>query len=78
MIDCLEFGFGSLLRKELLLHSVQIDPGAHNSYLMCKQVVSLGVKRQVREADNLPSSSIEVKNGGTVIPLSHTSPYLRA
>jgi hypothetical protein len=34
-----------------------------------------GVKLQAREADHLPQSSSEVKNGGTVSPLPHISSW---
>jgi hypothetical protein len=34
---------------------------------------SLGVKRQGREADHLSPSSDEIKNGGAIPPLPHTS-----
>jgi hypothetical protein len=37
--------------------------------------VSLGVKLQGREADNSPPFSAEVKNGGAVPSLSHTSAW---
>jgi hypothetical protein len=35
--------------------------------------ISSGVKRQGREADHSPPSSVEVKNGGAIAPLPHTS-----
>jgi hypothetical protein len=35
--------------------------------------VSLGVKQEGLEADHLPSSSAELKNGGAVPSFSHTS-----
>jgi hypothetical protein len=34
-----------------------------------------GIKRQGREADHLPPSSAEVKKGGTIPPLHHTSSW---
>jgi hypothetical protein len=37
--------------------------------------VSLGVNRPEREADHLPASSAEVKNGGSIPPLLHTSSW---
>jgi hypothetical protein len=33
------------------------------------------VKRQVREADHSPQSGAEVRNGGAIPPLFHTSPW---
>jgi hypothetical protein len=33
------------------------------------EALSLGVKRQEREADHSPPSSVDVKNGGTIPPL---------
>jgi hypothetical protein len=35
------------------------------------EAISLGLKRSIREGDYLPPSSAEVKNGDTIIPLSH-------
>jgi hypothetical protein len=35
-------------------------------------VLSLGEMRPRREADRLPPSSAEVKNGGAIPPLPHT------
>jgi hypothetical protein len=40
--------------------------------------VSPGVKRQGREADHLPPSSAEVKKGGAIPPLPHTSSWCGA
>jgi hypothetical protein len=37
-----------------------------------------GVKRPGLEADNLPPSSAEIKNGGAISPLPHTSSWLGA
>jgi hypothetical protein len=34
--------------------------------------LALGVKTQGREADHSPSSTVKVKNGGTIPPLLHT------
>jgi hypothetical protein len=40
--------------------------------------VSPGVKRPLREADHSPRSSAEVKNGGVIPPLPHTSSWCGA
>jgi hypothetical protein len=37
--------------------------------------VSSEVKRQGREADHSPPSGAEVKSGGAILPLPHTSPW---
>jgi hypothetical protein len=37
--------------------------------------LSLHVKQPGREADNSPPSSAEVKNGGAITPLPHTSSW---
>jgi hypothetical protein len=38
-------------------------------------LVGMGVKRQGREADRTPPSSVEVKDGGAVPQFPHTSPW---
>jgi hypothetical protein len=38
-------------------------------------VVFPGLKRQRRESDHSPPSSAEVKNGGAIPPLPHTSSW---
>jgi hypothetical protein len=40
--------------------------------------VSLGSKQQGDEADHSPPSSVQLKNGGTILPLPHTSSWLGA
>jgi hypothetical protein len=40
--------------------------------------VSMGVKRQGREADHSPPSSVEVKNDGAVPPITRTSSWYDA
>jgi hypothetical protein len=66
-------------RYLFLLYSVQTGSGAHSvSYAMCTWGSFLGVKRPRREADNSPSSSAEVKNGGVIPTLPHTSSWLDA
>jgi hypothetical protein len=42
------------------------------------RALSPGVKRQGREADHSPPSSVEVKNGRVVPPLPHTSTWCAA
>jgi hypothetical protein len=37
------------------------------------EAISPGLKRPGREADHSPPSSAEVKNGGVILPLPHTS-----
>jgi hypothetical protein len=51
------------------------------SFIFCDitpMYVSRGVERQRREADHLPSSVAEVKNGGDMPPLVYTSSWLGA
>lgn len=38
-----------------------------------RETVSLGIKRQGREADHPLPSSDEVKNGGAIVSICHTS-----
>jgi hypothetical protein len=59
-----------------LLYDVEIDSGAQpTSYLWVPRVLSLGVKRLRRDADDSPSFSYEVKNVGAMPPLPHTSSW---
>jgi hypothetical protein len=59
-----------------LLHSVPTGSGAHPAYsLLSTGAHSPGVKRPGREADHSPACSAEVKNGGAIPPLSHTSSW---
>jgi hypothetical protein len=37
-----------------------------------------GIKRPGSEGDNSPPSNAEVKNGGTILPLPHKSPWRSA
>jgi hypothetical protein len=56
------------------LHSVQTGSGTHLvSYPVGTGALDPGVKRQGREADNSPPSSVEVKTGGVEPPLLHVS-----
>jgi hypothetical protein len=70
------YGRGSIpgTARFFLLHSVQTGSGAHPASNSVGTGGSyLGVKRPGREADHSPSSSVEVKNGGAIPPLPHTS-----
>jgi hypothetical protein len=59
-----------------LLHSVQTGAGAHaDFYPMVTGGSFPGVMQPRREADDSPPSSSEVKNGGAIPPLSHTSSW---
>jgi hypothetical protein len=57
-----------------LLHSVQTGSGAHPySYPIGTAGSFGGIKRPGREADHSPPFSVEVKNGGAIPQLPHTS-----
>jgi hypothetical protein len=56
-----------------LLHSVQTGSVVHPASYPWP--VSLGVKRQGREADLTTPSSAEVKNGGAMFQLPYTSSW---
>jgi hypothetical protein len=48
--------------------------GAHStSYPIRSEAFPLRTKQPGREADSSPPSSAEIKNGGAVPPLSHTT-----
>jgi hypothetical protein len=71
-------GRGSIPGREyfILLHRVQTSSGVHPaSYLMGTGAYSLGVKRLGREVDRSLPPSAEVKNGGAISPLPHTSSW---
>jgi hypothetical protein len=54
--------------------SFHTTSGANSaSYPVYTRALSPGVKRQVREADHSPPSRAEVKNGGAIPLLLHTS-----
>jgi hypothetical protein len=62
-----------------LLYSVQTSPGAHaTTYTMGRGALSPGVKRSRRETDQASPSIAEVKNGGAVPLLPHTSSWCGA
>jgi hypothetical protein len=64
------------LRKLLLLQTVA---GAHPaSYPMGTGALPPGVKRPWREADISPPFSTKIKNGGAILPLTHTSSWRSA
>jgi hypothetical protein len=62
-------------KKFYVLHSVQSGSGAHPfSIEMCTRgALSPGIKRTGRDADHSPPSGAELKNGGAVPFLFHTS-----
>jgi hypothetical protein len=63
-------------RKFSLLYNVHRGSESYPaSYPMGTGVDSAGVKRLRREADHSPPSSAEVKNGGSIPPLPHTSSW---
>jgi hypothetical protein len=70
--DYLQDGRGSIPVKGQRfspLHNVYIGCGAHAvSYPMCTGALSPGIKRQGREANHSPSSSVEVKYGEAILP----------
>jgi hypothetical protein len=60
-------------------HSTQTGSGVHlASYPTEPGALSPGVKRQGREANQLPPSSAEIKNGGAIPQLTHTSSWRSA
>jgi hypothetical protein len=68
-----------------LLHSVQTRSGAHPASYPMGSFLSngdrglfLGVQQPGREVDHSPPSSAEVKNGGAIPPLAHTSSWCGA
>jgi hypothetical protein len=57
-----------------LLHNIQTGSGAHPaSYTIGTGGSFPGGMRPGRETDHSPSSSAEVRNGGAIPPLPHTS-----
>jgi hypothetical protein len=61
------------VRDFSLLHSVSTDFGAHQaSYSMDICGSPEGIKRPKGEADHSTLSSVELKNGGAILPLLHT------
>jgi hypothetical protein len=72
-------GPGSIPSSERFLSSSQ-HPDRHWGFTQplvqwVLGTVSPGVKRQGHEADYSPASSAEVKKGGAIIPLPHTSSW---
>jgi hypothetical protein len=54
-------------KRFCILYNVQTVSRFHPaSFTMGTEIISLGVKRQGREADQLPPSSTEVKNSGGI------------
>jgi hypothetical protein len=63
-------------QKIFLYSSVQTGSGAQPaSYPMGNGDSFPGVKEPEREADHSSPSSAEVKNGGAILPLQHTSSW---
>jgi hypothetical protein len=65
-------------RGMIFLFSIASIPGLRPTQPPTQLVpgtLSPGVKRPGREADHLPPSSVDVKNGGAVPPLPHTSSW---
>jgi hypothetical protein len=62
-------------RQEIISHSTRsrVAPGSPSLISNEYRVFLPRVRRQVREADHSPPSSAEVKNGGAISPLTHTS-----
>jgi hypothetical protein len=61
-------------REFSLLHTVQTAAGAHpTSYSVGAGALSPGVNRPECEAGHSPATIAEVKNAGTIPPLSHIS-----
>jgi hypothetical protein len=68
--------FPAEARNVSVLHSVHIGSEAHPvSYPLATGALSSGLKPPGREADHSPPSSVEVKNGEAIPPLSHTSSW---
>jgi hypothetical protein len=68
--------FPARIRDFPLFHSIQTGSGANTaSYPVGIGALSPGVKRSGHEADNSPPSSAEVKNGGAIPSLPHTSSW---
>jgi hypothetical protein len=60
--------------RRFLFAIVQAGFGAHSTYYtMAKGAVFQEGKRQVRETDNSSQSSAEVKKGGAITTLHHSS-----
>jgi hypothetical protein len=63
-------------RGSSLLQGVQTGFGDHpTEYKIDVRGLFPGTKRLERAADNSPASSAEVKNGGSLLPLPHTSSW---
>jgi hypothetical protein len=63
-------------KRFFLLRNFQTGSGAYlASYPVGTGALNQRVKRQLREAEHSPPSSVEVKNTGSISPLSHTSSW---
>jgi hypothetical protein len=73
-----DWGFGSRQRQVIFLYSTVSRPALGPTHLRIHWVQSalrLGLKQPVREAAHSPPSSAEVKNGGPIPSLLHTSSW---
>jgi hypothetical protein len=67
-------GFDIRPRLEIFLYTTASRPALWHTHPLTQRlpvVLSLGVKRQGREADHSPPSSVEVMNGGAILTLPH-------
>jgi hypothetical protein len=75
-------GQGSIpYRCKTLLFSIAFRPALGPTQSPNHRIVgsiSLGIKQLGHEADHSPPSSGEVKNGGAIPPISHTTSWLSA
>jgi hypothetical protein len=70
------FRFQAGIRDLAFLHSIHTASGLHPaSYPMRTEGDIPGGKAVGREADHSPPSSAELKNGGAILPLPHTSSW---
>jgi hypothetical protein len=65
-------GFDSRLIQQIFLYSTASRPAHQPSVRLVRGDLSLWAKRPGPEADHLPPSSAEVKNGGAIHPLPST------
>jgi hypothetical protein len=63
----------ALVTEFLVLHSIQTGSGTHPMGTVWGRALSPRVKLPRRESDYSPPCIVEVKNGGAILPLSHTS-----
>jgi hypothetical protein len=70
-------GFDSQQGQEIFLYSTASRPALSPTqpHIQWYRVLSAGVKRPGREGDHSPPASAEVKNGGAIPALPHTSSW---